>query len=115
MLRQLQSRCSSTEMHAVRCQSKLTEYVSAMPLRTDEVKVQDWAAEMHKFEGKGEGFIVPTQVNYVGKGGPMFAPGEETSGSYGVVARYPPLPSVVVTLVLPRLPGLCCPFSSTAT
>lgn len=69
-------------------QSKLTEYVSAMPLRTDEVKVQDWAAEMHKFEGKGEGFIVPTQVNYVGKGGPMFAPGEETSGSYGVVARY---------------------------
>jgi len=69
-------------------QTQLTDYISGMPLRTEEVKIQDWKAAMHKFEGKGEGFIVPTQVNYVGKGGPMFEEGETTTGASAVVARY---------------------------
>jgi hypothetical protein len=35
-----------------------------MPLRTGETKIQNWKAEMKKFEGPGEAFLVPTQVNY---------------------------------------------------
>jgi len=35
-----------------------------------------------------EGFVVPTQVSYVGKGGQLFLPGEKISGAGHVVARY---------------------------
>jgi len=35
-----------------------------------------------------EGFVVPTQVSYVGKGGRLFEPGEEVNGSSHVAARY---------------------------
>jgi len=68
-------------------QGRLEEYIQGMPLRTEDVKLQDWKAEMCKLEGAGEGFIVPTQVNYVGKGAPIFAPGEKTSGAMSVVSR----------------------------
>jgi len=69
-------------------QSSLEEYISSIPLRTGETQVHDWASEMRKFEGRGEGFIVPTQVNYVGKGGRIYEVGEETSGSDSVVSRF---------------------------
>jgi presequence protease len=62
--------------------------IQSMPLRTEDVKIQDWKAEMDKFSGAGEGFIVPTQVNYVGKGAPLFEVGETTSGAAAVVSRY---------------------------
>jgi len=35
-----------------------------------------------------EGFVVPTQVSYVGKGGVLFEDGEKVSGSTAVVSRY---------------------------
>ena len=35
-----------------------------------------------------EGLVVPTQVNYVGKGGPIYFPGEKVSGASSVVAGY---------------------------
>jgi hypothetical protein len=35
-----------------------------------------------------EGFSVPSQVNYVVKGGQMYEPGEKVSGSTSVVSRY---------------------------
>jgi Zn-dependent M16 (insulinase) family peptidase len=35
-----------------------------------------------------EGFVVPSQVNYVVKGGPIFSPGEAVSGSSSVVSRF---------------------------
>jgi len=35
-----------------------------------------------------EGFIVPTQVSYVGKGGRAFSPGEVVSGSSAVVSKF---------------------------
>jgi len=69
-------------------QAQLESYIQGMPLRTEDVKIQDWKAEMGKFEGAGEGFIVPTQVNYVGKGARIFQPGEKTSGAMSVVSRY---------------------------
>lgn len=69
-------------------QKEMADYISSIPLRTDQAKVQDWGAEMKKFEGAGEGFIVPTQVNYVGKGAPIFNVGDKTSGATAVVSRY---------------------------
>lgn len=43
-----------------------------------------------KFLGKmeNEGFVVPSQVNYVVKGGPIFNPGDAVSGSSSVVSRF---------------------------
>jgi Zn-dependent M16 (insulinase) family peptidase len=35
-----------------------------------------------------EGFIIPSQVNYVVKGGSLFAPGETVRGSFAVAARF---------------------------
>jgi presequence protease len=35
-----------------------------------------------------EGFSVPSQVNYVLKGGPIFSPGEKVSSSFKVITRY---------------------------
>jgi len=69
-------------------QSQLETYIDSMPLRAGETKIQDWKAEMEKFSGAGEGFIVPTQVNYVGKGAKIFETGEKTSGAMSVVSRY---------------------------
>jgi len=69
-------------------QSHLDTYIQSMPLRTEDLKIQDWKAEMDKFSGAGEGFVVPTQVNYVGKGAPLFGVGETTSGAAAVVSRY---------------------------
>ena len=69
-------------------QSKLENYIDSIPLRTGETQIQDWEAEMTKFAGAGEGFIVPTQVNYVGKGAKIFETGESTTGSASVVSRY---------------------------
>ena len=37
---------------------------------------------------KNEGFAVPSQVNYVVKGGSLFSPGEAVKASYGVVSKY---------------------------
>ena len=47
---------------AVCGQGSLEEYIQSIPLRADQVKVQDWGKELKKFQGAGEGFIVPTQV-----------------------------------------------------
>merc|ERR1719271_2056504 len=37
---------------------------------------------------ENEGFAVPSQVNYVVKGGQVYNPGEQVSGSASVVSRY---------------------------
>ena len=69
-------------------QSKLENYIDSIPLRAGETRIQDWKAEMNKFSGAGEGFIVPTQVNYVGKGAKIFETGESTTAAASVVSRY---------------------------
>ncbi len=43
-------------------QAELENYISSIPLREGDVKIQDWKKEMQKFSGTGEGFIVPTQA-----------------------------------------------------
>lgn len=49
-----------------------------------------WAApvKLAMPECQNEGFSVPTQVSYVGKGGRIFQEGEYVSGSSAVVSRY---------------------------
>merc|ERR1712241_1549244 len=37
---------------------------------------------------KDEGFVVPTQVSYVGKGGQLYEPGDIVPGTDGVVSRF---------------------------
>jgi len=49
--------------------------------------VEAWKTELPTVEGKNEGFVVPTQVNYVGKGGRIYQPGEAVSGATTVVSR----------------------------
>jgi len=49
-----------------------------------------WATQAREKMGdaKNEGFIVPTQVNYVGQGGRLYDVGERMSGSASVIARH---------------------------
>ena len=72
---------------------KLTNAVNKVDAKSTDDKgmVQDWLALQHNEQQKqlnGEGISVPTQVNYVVKGGRMFQPGETVRGSHAVVARY---------------------------
>jgi len=45
------------------------------------------ARDHRRLPATDEGFIVPTQVNYVAKGGPLYKKGERVSGAATVVAR----------------------------
>ncbi|CAM9907584.1 unnamed protein product, partial [Phaeothamnion confervicola] len=47
----------------------------------------EWG-QVKLLEPKNEGFVVPTQVNYVGKGGRLYHPGEHVPGSAVVAARF---------------------------
>jgi presequence protease len=52
-----------------------------------------WVAPIRKLMAENvpiedEGFVVPTQVSYVGKGGILFSEGETAAGSAQVVARF---------------------------
>ena len=49
-------------------------------------RVKELMAKMAPIED--EGFVVPTQVSYVGKGGIVFDEGEEVTGAAQVVARF---------------------------
>merc|ERR1712013_655370 len=56
-------------------------------------EVHPWIPEAKKLmEGfaplKDEGFVVPTQVSYVGKAGLLYEEGESVSGSAEVVSRF---------------------------
>ena len=71
-------------------QSNLEQYISSIPLRSEDIKIQDWQTEMDRVSAAAvdEGFVVPTQVNYVGKGGLIYDVGEKTSGAAAVVSRH---------------------------
>lgn len=76
------------------------EFLNALPGDSKGNKIQDffanehpWAAEalkrMAEFTPiKDEGFVVPTQVSYVGKAGLLYDDGEAIPGSAAVVARF---------------------------
>lgn len=75
-------------------------FLESLPGDADGEKLQDfyntehpWITEAKKemVDGapmKDEGFVVPTQVSYVGKGGRLYEEGEKVPGSTAVVSRY---------------------------
>ena len=70
-------------------QPSVDRFLSSLP-EGDEAAVsslESWKADMPSFAASNEGFVVPTQVNYVGKGGRVYQPGERASGATSVVAR----------------------------
>mmetsp|Transcript_1976 Transcript_1976/g.2768 ORF Transcript_1976/g.2768 Transcript_1976/m.2768 type:complete len:1084 (-) Transcript_1976:233-3484(-) len=78
----------------------LDKLLKDLPGQKGSEKLQDFYSEDHPWvvEAKkdmatnapmvDEGFIVPTQVSYVGKGGRLFDKGDRISGTASVVARY---------------------------
>merc|ERR1719330_562305 len=81
-------------------QPSVDEFLSSLPGDANGSKLPDyynvehpWAtrakADMPKLAPlKDEGFVVPTQVSYVGKGGQLYEPGEIVPGGSGVVSRF---------------------------
>jgi Zn-dependent M16 (insulinase) family peptidase len=66
-----------------RLEPHLVDFVATLPLST--VEILDWRVE----ESPGfEGFTIPAQVNYVGKGANLYQLGYNFHGSARVVTRY---------------------------
>lgn len=55
--------------------------------RTSQTLVDKWSDSMLSVT-EDEAFVVPTQVNYVVKGGPVYQPGDAVSGSSAVISRF---------------------------
>jgi len=81
-------------------QPKLETFLSKLPGDANGSKLQDFYNEEHPWcttarkemaenaPLKDEGFVVPTQVSYVGKGGKLFDAGESVPGSSIVVSKF---------------------------
>lgn len=66
----------------------LGTFLSGLPTNAPgESMLETWKSELAPREFENEGFVVPTQVNYVGKTGRLYEPGERVPGSSSVVAR----------------------------
>jgi Zn-dependent M16 (insulinase) family peptidase len=72
--------------------SRANEHLGAFVGRFDSSLVDDSSAVRDlnalRLAVPDEGLVVPTQVNYVVKGGLLFAPGERVSGAASVVSNY---------------------------
>jgi len=81
-------------------QPSVAEFLERLPGDSMGEKLQDFYSNDHPWIVQAidemqkatpiedEGFIVPTQVSYVGKGGKIYTAGEHVSGSSSVVARF---------------------------
>jgi Zn-dependent M16 (insulinase) family peptidase len=63
------------------------DFLRSAPSSGNVVKA-NWSQSAKLLVPKNEGFAVPTQVNYVGKGGRLYQPGEHVPGSANVVSRF---------------------------
>jgi len=75
-------------------------FLNKLPGDKDGEKLQNFYAEAHPWAQQAkeemaveaplvdEGFVVPTQVSYVGKGGRLYDVGESVSGSTKVISRF---------------------------
>jgi Zn-dependent M16 (insulinase) family peptidase len=78
----------------------LQSFLKGLPGKPDGKKMPDFYSEPHPWVAEAkkamaekaplidEGFIVPTQVSYVGKSGLLYEEGERIPGSAAVVARF---------------------------
>ena len=81
-------------------QPSVEEFLAKLPGDSQGGKLQDFYSEVHPWAKQAkeemsamapivdEGFVVPTQVSYVGKGGRLYEEGEEVSGSTAVISRF---------------------------
>lgn len=81
-------------------QPSVASFLTELPGRSDGAKLPNFYEEQHPWVApirklmaelapiEDEGFVVPTQVSYVGKGGLVFEEGETVTGASQVVARY---------------------------
>ena len=81
-------------------QPSTEKFLNSLPGNADGIQLCDFYTEIHPWvpEAKkrmaelapiqDEGFIVPTQVSYVGKAGLMYTEGERIPGSAAVVSRF---------------------------
>ncbi|CAM9295585.1 unnamed protein product [Ectocarpus sp. 4 AP-2014] len=68
----------------------VSEFLSRLPEETEgaATNTAPLAEQVKLLQEKDEGFVVPTQVNYVVKGGPLYKPGEVVPGQASVVSRF---------------------------
>jgi len=83
-----------------RVQSSLQSFLNTVPGNSNGEKLPNFYKEIHPWVAQAktkmieltpvidEGFVVPTQVSYVGKSGLLYDLGESCSGSSAVVARF---------------------------
>lgn len=81
-------------------QTSIDSFLKDLPGNTNGGKLQNFYAENHPWVAQAEkemsemaplmdeGFVVPTQVSYVGKAGLAYEPGETVHGSASVVSRF---------------------------
>lgn len=81
-------------------QSSVDKFIQGLPGDSKGMKLPDFYSEEHPWVAQAkkemsekaqivdEGFIVPTQVSYVGKGGRLFDIGEHVPGASAVVSRH---------------------------
>ena len=81
-------------------QPQVASFLSDLPGQSDGAKLIDFKREIHPWVSRAkelmpklapladEGFVVPTQVSYVGKSGMLYDVGEKIPGSAAVVARF---------------------------
>ncbi|CAN0011084.1 unnamed protein product, partial [Sphacelaria rigidula] len=70
--------------------SAVSDFLSRLPEETagGATETRPLAEQAALLEKKDEGFVVPTQVNYVVKGGRLYEPGEVAPGHATVVSRF---------------------------
>eukprot|EP00978_Attheya_sp_CCMP212_P002284 scaffold4708_cov55-Attheya_sp.AAC.1 len=81
-------------------QSSIDSFLKELPGTTNGAKLQNFYSDNHPWVAQAEkemsemaplmdeGFVVPTQVSYVGKAGLAYEPGETVHGSASVVSRF---------------------------
>jgi len=65
----------------------VSTFINKLPVSEKLDQMPDWTS-VQLLSEENEGFVVPTQVNYVGKGGQLYQQGEKVSGSVEVISRF---------------------------
>merc|ERR1712127_121679 len=81
-------------------QPSVEGFLNSLPGDAQGAKLQDFYSEAHPWVKQAkeematevsiadEGFVVPTQVSYVGKGGRLYEEGEHVSGATSVISKF---------------------------
>ncbi len=72
-----------------KCELEAKALIDKIPVAVDASSDRGpWGETMKLLDKENEGFVVPTTVQYVGRGGRLYEPGERVSGATLVVASY---------------------------